>query len=69
MNIGLILKRVGYCIDILPGLKARVFYLALAPRRVDISEAAATLALVLSWPIRPFFVSDCPPATNIFLVD
>ena len=32
--------------------------------RVDVSQAAATLAVVLHLPNRPFFVSNCPPATK-----
>ena len=35
--------------------------------RVDISQAVATLAVILHLPTRPFFLSVCPPATNIFL--
>ena len=54
-------------VDILPGLKALGNNRALAPRWVDISQAAATLAVVLCWPPCPFFVSVGPPATNIFL--
>ncbi|MCL2923969.1 MAG: hypothetical protein MGF17_04885 [Trichodesmium sp. MAG_R04] len=54
-------------IDILPGLKARRNNRALPPRRVDIPQAAATLAVVLCLPTCPFKVSDCLPATNIFL--
>ena len=53
-------------VDILPGLKALGNNRALAPRWVDISQAAATLAVVLCWPTCRLFVSVCPPATNIF---
>ena len=56
-------------IDILPGLKALGNNRAVAPMRVDVSQAAATLAVVLHLPPRPFKVSDSPPATNIFLVN
>ncbi|MDE5076474.1 MAG: hypothetical protein O4749_10665 [Trichodesmium sp. St5_bin2_1] len=31
-------------------------YRAVAPKRVDVSQAAATLAVVLHLPTRPFFV-------------
>ena len=44
-------------------------HLAVASRRVDVSRAAATLAVVLHLPAPPFFVSDRPPPTNIFAVD
>jgi predicted DCC family thiol-disulfide oxidoreductase YuxK len=33
---------------------------------VDASRDAATLAVVLRFPTRPFKVSECPPATLIF---
>ena len=56
-------------VDILPGLKAPGNNRAVAPRRVDVSQAAATLAVVLHLPPRPFKVSVSPPATNIFLVN
>ena len=56
-------------IDILPGLKALGNNRAVAPMQVDVSQAAATLAVVLHLPTRPFFVSVSPPATNIFLVN
>ena len=42
---------------------------AVAPMRVDVSAAAATLTVVLNLPTRPFFFSDGQPATNIFLVN
>ena len=56
-------------LTIFPGLKEGDSYRAVAPRRVDVSQAAATLAVVLHLPNRPFFVSDCPPVTNIFPVN
>ena len=62
-NIGI--ERI---LDILPGLKVLGNNRAVAPRRVDISQPAATSAVVLYWPTCPFKVSDCPPATNIFLL-
>ena len=40
---------------------------SLSPWKDDISQAAATLAVVLCLATYPFFVSVCPPATNIFL--
>ena len=55
--------------DILPLWKAVGNNRVVAPMRADVSQAAATLAVVLHLPTRPFKVSDCPPATNIFLVN
>ena len=64
---GTIIVKNNITVDILPGLKAPGNNRALAPRRVDISQAAVTLAVVLCLPTCPFKVSVCPPATNIFL--
>ena len=63
------LQVMGACLDILLGLKAWGNNRALAPQRVDVSQAAATLAVVLHLPTHPFFVWDRLPATNIFLVN
>ena len=50
-----------------PAVRRGDSYRVLALRWVDVSLAAATLAVVLHLPPRPFNVSDCPPATNIFI--
>ena len=62
------LQVMGACLDILLGLKAWGNTRALAPQRVDLSQAAATLADILHLPTVRFFVSACPPPTNIYLI-
>ncbi|MDE5081963.1 MAG: hypothetical protein O4859_12060 [Trichodesmium sp. St18_bin1] len=52
-----------------PAVRHGKTYQAVAPMGVDVLRAIATLAVVLHLPTRPFFVSDCPPATNIFPVN
>ena len=65
-SLDLLKAQIHEDFDILPGLKALGNNRAVAPMRVDVSQAAATLAVFLHLPPRPFFVSECPPATNIF---
>ena len=54
------LQVMGACLDILLGLKAWGNNRAVAPQRVDLSQAAATLADILHLPTRPFFVWCMP---------
>ena len=58
-----------YILKSSPAQSNESLYRAVAPRRIKISQAAATLGVVLYWPTCPFFISDCPPATNIFPVN
>jgi hypothetical protein len=64
-------KRYITAVDILAAVKRTAIphhatFLEWSLNGVDASRDAATLAVVLRFPLRPFKVSECPPATLIF---